>query len=295
MIPVSHFFDFITYPENRWDVLFGEFEVCGATHLTIAAPEAERMLGRPSMIRSFRRLAEQHHLLFQDAHGLHGYDQAWDLNVDDMDRRPVMLELHKCCIRILASLGVRTYTMHIGAQCCMQGRWFGHEDHFREMALDSLEKLLPAAEKEGVIIAIENSFEPVNTPDELLYYIRRIDSPALGVCFDAGHAAVMSDDSVPRDRDENDDPHRMAAWHGRLVFQHDILKTLAPWVVTAHLHDNDGHQDLHNLIFSGVTDWKKTMDGLRKCPRLLGIQNEVRFGGAPIASMCAAFRRLQDL
>lgn len=295
MIHVSHFFDFLTYPENRWDILFGEFEACGATHLTIAAPEAEQMLSRPAVLKKFRLLGEKYHLQFHDAHGLHGYDQAWDLNVEDRERREVMLELHKLCIRILASLGVKTYTMHIGAQRCYQGLWFGRETILRELALDSLEKLLPTAEKEGVIIAIENSFEPANTPEELMYYLDRISSPALGVCFDAGHAAMMSDETVPRDRDENDDPERKSAWRGHLRFQHDALGTLSPWIVTAHLHDNDGHHDLHNLIFSGVSDWKKNIDGLRKCPKLLSIQNEVHPGGAPIAVMCREFDRLMSL
>ena len=292
---VSHFFDFVTYPESRWEILFGEFEACGATHLTIAGPEAEQMLSRPVMLQKFRQLGEKYHLKFHDAHGLHGYDQAWDLNIEDMERRPVMVELHKACIQLLASLGVKTYTMHIGAQCCYQGKWSGREQILRELALDTLEKLLPTAEREGVIIAIENSYEPVNTPEELLYYIGRIQSPALGICFDAGHANMMADDSICRDRDENEDPHRKGCWHGQLQFQHDALGKLSPWVVTAHLHDNDGHQDQHNLIFSGVNDWGKTISGLRKCPKLVSIQNEVRFGGAPIAVMCRAFDRLMQL
>ena len=295
MLPVGHFFDFLTYPESRWEILFEEFEACGATHLTIAAPEAEQMLSRPVILGKFRKMGEKYHLKFHDAHGLHGYDQAWDLNVENQERRPVMLELHRLCIRMLASLGVKTYTMHIGAQACYRNGWFGRERELRELALASLEKLLPTAEREGVVIAIENSFEPSNTPDELLYYIDRIKSPALGICFDAGHAVMMSDDAVPRDRDENEDRHRKVAWNGQLRFQHDALGMLSPWIVTAHLHDNDGHQDLHDLIFRGVADWGKYIRGLRKCPKLLSIQDEVRFGGAPIALMCKAFDRLMKL
>ena len=44
-----------------------------------------------------------------------------------------------------------------------------------------------------------------------------------------------------------------------------------------------------------VNGWGKTISGLRKCPKLLSIQNEVRFGGAPIAVMCRAFDRLMRL
>ena len=49
---VSHFFDFLTYPESRWEVLFGEFEACGATHLTIAAPEASSTVASVSLMIS---------------------------------------------------------------------------------------------------------------------------------------------------------------------------------------------------------------------------------------------------
>ncbi len=291
---VSHFFDFTAYPENRWEMLFEEFAECGASALTLYSLVAEQIMGHPAVLKTFRQLGEKYHLKFVDAHGLWG-GEFWDLNVDDPDRRPLMLDQHKLCIRLLASMGVKTYTMHIGALCCVQGRWYGNEDFFRGLALKSLEELLPVAEKEGMTIAIENSFEPSNSPEELLYYLGRIQSPALGVCFDAGHAIMMADDSVPRDRDENDDDYRKTAWHGRLKFQHDALGTLAPYIVTAHLHDNDGHRDLHQLIFSGVGDWKKIMDGLRKCPRLFSIQNEVSFGSAPIVRMCRAFDHLVTL
>ena len=290
---VSHFFDFTTYPEKRWDMLFEEFSECGASALAVSSDIAEQFMGLPSVLETYRELGEKHHLKFVDAHGLWG-GEFWDLNVADPDRRPYMLDQHKLCIRLLASLGVKTYTMHIGALCCVQNDWLGHEDFRRGLALNTLEELLPVAEKEGVIIAIENSFEPSNSPEELLYYLKKIQSPALGVCFDAGHAAMMDADIVPRTRDENGSGYR-TAWQGKLKFQHDALGTLAPYIVTAHLHDNDGHRDLHQLVFSGVSDWKKIMDGLRKCPRLISIQNEVVPGGASIARMCRAFDRLTTL
>ena len=292
---VGHFFDYANYRDDRWEIIFEEFAECGATHLTVTSVIAELVMGRPRIWKNFRTWGEKYHIGFVDAHGLWGGDMAWDLNVDDMERRPFMLEQHKLCIKLLAALGVRTYTMHIGAQCCVQNRWDGNEQHFRDLACQSLEALLPTAEKEGVIIAIENAFEPSNTPDELLYYLGRFKTPALGVCFDAGHATMMDADIIPRDPSENEQDYRMVSWHGHLQYQHDALGTLTPYVVTAHLHDNDGHRDYHNLIFEGVGDWKKYMDGFRKCPRLISLQNEIHGGGASIARMCKAFDRLLTL
>ena len=124
---VSHFFDFITYPEKRWNVLFEEFAQCGATSLAIDSGTGEQMMGRPSVLKTFRQLGEKNGLKFMDAHGLWG-GEFWDLNVAEEDRRRFMLDQHKLCIRLMASLGVKTYTMHIGALCCVQNTWLGHEE-----------------------------------------------------------------------------------------------------------------------------------------------------------------------
>jgi uncharacterized repeat protein (TIGR04076 family) len=53
--------------------------------------------------------------------------------------------------------------------------------------------------------------------------------------------------------------------------------------------------DFHEGQVFIADGWSKTISGLRKCPKLLSIQNEVRFGGAPIAVMCRAFDRLMSL
>ncbi|MBQ7209225.1 MAG: sugar phosphate isomerase/epimerase [Lentisphaeria bacterium] len=288
---VSHYFDFDVYPESRWEVLFEEFAECGASSLALRRETLAQMLGRPSIVDKLRRCGEKYKLKFFDAHGLWGGNQTWDLAVEDVARRPLMFEQHKLCMRILASLGVRTYTMHLGNQC-FEDRWVGHEDFYRDLVTRSLEELLPAAEKEGMVLCIENQYDPEAAPDELLRYVRRLRSDALGICFDAGHAAIMADDTIPRDRDENGDENRMRYWHGRLKFQHNALEQLAPYVVTAHLHDNDGCSDLHKLIFDGVIDWKKYMAGLRKCPRLLSIQDEALPEAASIARRCRVFREL---
>ena len=290
---VSHFFDFAEIPENEWDGVFAEFAANGAEHLTVNSPLLDILLENPSLVEKWRKCGEKNNISFWDIHGLCG--REYDLNVRGCDRRKNMLERHKKAFELGAALGVRNYVMHIGAACCVDNLWEGYEDELRSLAVETLEELLPAAEKNNIVIAIENAFEPSNTPDELLYFLKKITSPSLGACFDAGHATMMAADSVARDRDENNDDQRIRSWHGKLQFQSGALEKLAPWIVTAHLHDNDGHRDLHGLVFSGVADWNKYMKLLRQCPRLTSVQNESKKSAFSIGEMCGAFDKLLSL
>ena len=221
--------------------------------------------------------------------------KGFDLNTPGEEQRKAMFAEHEKAFEIAKILGAKTYVMHIGAWCCVENCWESDKEVLRKNALESLEILLPIAEKNGVSIAIENAFEPSNTPDELLYYLERISSPALGACFDAGHATMMDGEVINRDRDENKDPNRERLWHGKLVFQYNALEKMAPYVITCHLHDNDGYDDQHKLIFSGVANWQKYAASLHKCPRLVSVQNEIKAGGATIKEMCQAFDRLVSM
>ena len=49
----------------------------------------------------------------QDAHA--PWSLPWNLDILDDARRPHMMAGHLLCMSMLADLGVRTYTMHIGA------------------------------------------------------------------------------------------------------------------------------------------------------------------------------------
>ena len=290
---VSHFFDFADYPQNEWADVFAEFARNNAEYITINTALLKLMLTDEKVIDTFIELGREFNIKFCDIHGLCG--KGYDLNTPDEQAREIMFQHHAKAFEIAEKLGVKTYVMHIGAWCCVENCWYEQQDFLRQLTIESLEKLLPIAEKYGVTIAIENAFEPSNTPDELLYFLERVKSPALGACFDAGHATMMSDVMVKRDRDENDDPNRKPLWHGRLEFQSDALEKIAPYVVTCHLHDNDGYNDQHKLIFSGVANWQKYMDTLRKCPRLVSLQDEIKSNGASIEEMCQAFDRLLKL
>ena len=75
------------------------------------------------------------------------------------------------------------------------------EDGFK-WVIDSIEKCLPAAEKSGVILGLENHWGLARTPEGLLRIIEAVDSPWLKVLLDTGN--FLED---PYDKLEQCAPH----------------------------------------------------------------------------------------
>lgn len=110
----------------------------------------------------------------------------------------------------------------------------GEGDEFFRLNFEFYKKLVEVAEKEQVVICFENMPMlklPIATPEEILDFVKKIDSPWFKVCLDTGHASVRK---IPIG-----EAVRMTG---------DYLKVL-------HVHDNNGRSDLHMMPFSGVTDW----------------------------------------
>jgi sugar phosphate isomerase/epimerase len=61
------------------------------------------------------------------------------------------------------------------------------EDDGFKWCIDSIEKCLPAAEKNGVLLALENHWGLCSTPEGQLRIKKAIDSPWLGILMDTGN------------------------------------------------------------------------------------------------------------
>ena len=48
-------------------------------------------------------------------------------------------------------------------------------------------------------------------------------------------------------------------------------------IVTCHIHDNNGYNDLHGMPFDGTIDWPILMEKLKSCPRMIEFQTEICF------------------
>jgi len=99
-----------------------------------------------------------------------------------------------------------------------------------QTGIDRFKRMVEAAEKRGVNIALENLIRP----EYLEPLFSSIDSERLGFCYDSGHENFFSKGT-------------------------DLLSQYGPKLIALHLHDNDGSKDQHLLPGEGNIDWDTLM------------------------------------
>ena len=166
-----------------------------------------------------------------------------DISPEDPAALAAILPRHKAFLEKLARLKVRTYTMHIAMESDGSTPWKTIEK--------ALQYLLPEAEKNKIILALENGHENCAEQKKLADFVSAFANPFLGVCFDTGHAHC----------------------YGDRVWQQS-LEILAPHIVTCHLHDNYGTFDDHNPPGEGNINWGEMSAALKALPRLLHAETE---------------------
>jgi len=111
-----------------------------------------------------------------------------------------------------------------------------------EAAMTSIEHLRAFAKPLGVRILLENIPNELSTADRLVEMIRSAHFDDVGVCFDFGHAHMMS-----------------TVREGFEILRNQICST--------HVHDNDKMKDSHLWPGQGTIDWKEAMELLRSAPQ----------------------------
>jgi sugar phosphate isomerase/epimerase len=101
-----------------------------------------------------------------------------------------------------------------------------------------------------VTLLVENTPNDLATPERLMELLRALHYPDLGVCFDTGHAHLMS--SV-----------------------HQAFGVLEDRVRSTHVHDNQRDRDSHLWPGNGTIDWNQTMQSLRAAPHAPALLLEV--------------------
>ena len=243
-----------------------EFAANGAKHLVLGDMLLKMMGGDYKLAAVLREETRQAGLDFVDAHA--PFRDFGDLFFPDERVRRQMIARQKLNLLLVNEMGVDTCTFHVGGE-------FDYAytlDRHREALYRSLDELLPLAEELNVIICLENGLTPLNSAEALVSYMRKYDSPYLGVCFDTGHAnrkelgGNYPDAPVPESWERFGVPLR---------WESDMAETLRPYIVNCHVHDNYGESDDHNLPGCGNIDWKRILTVLRSAPRLRSIQSEV--------------------
>jgi len=264
---LSYFYDWVNVPENEIDPILGEFEDAGAKFLTLVDGYGKMFLQDANVLAKWSARIAAHGLGMRSCHGLWAgiYDLVWPEGVD----KDSGLDAHKHFMREASICGSMNYTVHTGHTPAGMAAEEGYKNIFK-----ALDVLLPEAEKCGITISVENGWQidlPVSIQKIIRHY-QTTDTPLsnLGVCLDIGHANLQP---------------------GRV---YEAFSLLAPYVVTSHLHDNDGVSDLHRQPGTGAVDWSFVAKALAECPRLQTVENEtsaLRLK-VPIDNLCHQFQSL---
>jgi len=154
-----------------------------------------------------------------------------DLNpgaVDPMVRSVTQVRFRQL-LNVAAILKPRAAVFHAAYD---RWRYSGRKDVWLDYSVDTWRKVMDAAAKIGLRVAVENVFD--EDPDALGMLIEKIDNPDFGFCFDTGHFNIFS--KVP-----------MEQW----------FKALGRYLVEVHLHDNDGTADSHWAVEQGTFDFEE--------------------------------------
>jgi sugar phosphate isomerase/epimerase len=140
-----------------------------------------------------------------------------------------------------------------------------------EAAMTSVEHLRAFAKPLGVSILLENIPNELSSPDRLVELIRSAHFDDVGVCFDVGHAHMMSSVSEG----------------------FEILRT---YIRSTHVHDNDKDKDSHLWPGQGTINWKEAVELLRAAPQtpplLLEIGDDEK--GNPLERLGGVFAKLEE-
>lgn len=172
------------------------------------------------------RLAEKYGLFIDNVH-LTGTatNQLWR---DCLEAEDV---LDRYCreIRICAEMGVKTGITHV--------TWGSHAPipEITSLGIERFKRIAECAEKNGFCLALENSV----TSEHLVTVLDAVDSPSIGFCFDSGHWACFTP-------------------------EFDFIDRYGDRMVTMHIDDNDGIEDIHLLPYDGVADWDRIKRDLAK-------------------------------
>ena len=180
-------------------------------------------------------------------------------------RRMESVDEIKRAIEIAEQIPFKYLVQHIGV---------GGED-FNEKKLDAamtcVEHLKAFAKPLGVTVLLENIPNELSTPERLLEFLNITHFTDVGICFDFGHAHMMSNVA-------------------------EAFESLKPHIRSTHVHDNKGDADVHLWPGDGTINWGEAMQLLRTAPQVPPLLMEIDGEGKKDipSGMSAAYRRLEE-
>lgn len=160
-------------------------------------------------------IARRHGLNVENVHAPYQYaDDLWDDGLGGDGFEKIIAE----SIRDCAECGVKTLVMHLENGLIRSKP--------SAAGLKRMERLLTAAEREDVTLALEN----VHDQKYLDWVFSCFHSDHLGFCYDCGHEFATT---------------------GKLT----LLEKYGSILKALHLHDNNGIKDQHRIPWEGRIDW----------------------------------------
>lgn len=260
---------------------------CGKSLFTLTSDMMRELLDHPERVETILDIFRSRGASCRCAHA--DWGEGNELSLPFEGDRKRMIERAARMLELAAMFGADTCAFH--AETWSNDRFRPRTcGQWRDYINDGLEKLLPSAEKHGVVIALENIWSQISMPKELNGFVERFHSPWLGLCFDSGHANVVS---ASGSRSCNWMPWACKDF-GEVPWSDTILDEMLPNIVTCHLHDNATDTDSHDIPGHGSIDWKTTMQKLMtSAPRLRSLQHEVSSSfGYPAETILAAFAEI---
>jgi sugar phosphate isomerase/epimerase len=200
-------------------------------------------------------------------------DEHWNahmsepINFIDPDKRQRFeaLDEIKRALEVAEILPFRFLVQHIGNS----NEYF--DEHKFDHAMTAIEHLRAFAKPLGVTVLVENIPNELSTPEKLMELLQTAHFQDVGVCFDLGHAHMMS----------------------RV---HQAFEVLKDRIRSTHVHDNDAAQDSHLLPGDGTIDWSEAMSLLQSAPQAPALLLELdgERAGDIAKSAAATFSRLES-
>jgi sugar phosphate isomerase/epimerase len=191
------------------------------------------------------------------------------VNIASTDRKQRIeaMDEIKRALEVAEQVPFRFLVQHLGT-----GQEEFTEQKF-EAAMTSVEHLRAFAKPLGVRVLLENIPNELSTPERLVEFLSVSHFDDVGVCFDLGHAHIMS--SVP-----------------------EAFETMKNHIRSTHVHDNARDRDAHLWPGEGSIDWNEAMRLLRSAPHtppvLLEIEGEGKEHAAILERMAGAYRKLEQ-
>jgi len=223
-----------------------------------------------------REIAEWFHGSGIPLHSVHSplyADYEWGrtgappVNIASTDRaaRIEAMDEIKRALEIAEQIPFRFLIQHIG----VSNEEF--DERKFEAAMTSVEHLRAFAKPLGVRILIENIPNELTTPDRLVEFIRTSHFDDVGVCFDFGHAHIMSNVA-------------------------EAFEVLKAHIQSTHVHDNAKDKDSHLWPGAGSINWKEAMELLRSAPQtppmLLELEGDEKVN--PLEKLQGTFDKLES-